>query len=49
MEKAGMLREGVLRGAGKNNQGICDVAQYAILRSDWLSQKADKGGQEHYE
>ena len=49
MEKAGMLKEGVLRGAGKNNQGICDVAQYAILHSDWLSQKAFKGGQEHYE
>ncbi len=34
MEKAGMKREGVRRGGGKNNQGICDVAGYALLRSD---------------
>ena len=34
MEKAGMKREGVRRRGGKNNQGICDVACYAILRSD---------------
>ncbi len=34
MEKAGMKREGVLRGAGKNNQGICDEVWYALLKSD---------------
>lgn len=34
MEKAGMKREGVHRGGGKNNQGICDVVSYALLRSD---------------
>ena len=34
MEKAGMKPEGVLRGGGRNNQGICDSAIYAILRSD---------------
>ena len=34
MEKAGMKREGIRRGGGKNNQGICDVAGYALLRSD---------------
>ncbi len=34
MEKAGMKKEGVLRGAGKNNQGICDEVWYAALRSD---------------
>ena len=34
MEKAGMKKEGVRRGGGKNNRGICDTACYAILRSD---------------
>ncbi len=34
MEKAGMKTEGVLRGAGKNNQGVCDEVWHAILRSD---------------
>ncbi|MBQ9324492.1 MAG: GNAT family N-acetyltransferase [Clostridia bacterium] len=34
MEKAGMLREGVWRGAGRNNQGICDEVWYAALRTD---------------
>ncbi len=34
MKKCGMQFEGVLRSADKNNQGICDVAQYAVLRSD---------------
>lgn len=34
MQKAGMKREGVRRGAGRNNQGIVDEVCYAILRSD---------------
>jgi RimJ/RimL family protein N-acetyltransferase len=34
MEKAGMKPEGVRRAAGRNNQGICDVACYALLRGD---------------
>lgn len=34
MEKAGMKPEGVLRGSGKNNQGICDMAIFGLLRSD---------------
>ena len=34
MEKAGLKKEGVRRGGGKNNQGICDTACYALLRSD---------------
>ncbi|MBR3555919.1 MAG: GNAT family N-acetyltransferase [Oscillospiraceae bacterium] len=34
MQKAGMLYEGTHRQAGRNNQGICDMACYAILRSD---------------
>ena len=35
MKKCGMIYEGTLRSCDRNNQGICDVAQYAILRSDW--------------
>ena len=34
MEKAGMRKEGVLRGAGRNNQGVCDEAWYALLKRD---------------
>lgn len=34
MVKAGMKQEGVLRQAGKNNQGICDEVWYSIIRSD---------------
>ena len=34
MEKAGMKPEGISRSAGKNNQGVCDMALYAILRED---------------
>ena len=34
MAKAGMKREGMLRGAGKNNLGICDEVWYALLRGD---------------
>ena len=34
MQKAGMQYEGTHRQAGRNNQGICDMACYAILRSD---------------
>ena len=35
MRKCGMLYEGTSRSSDRNNQGICDTAQYAILRSDW--------------
>ena len=34
MKKAGMKLEGILRGAGKNNLGICDDVWYAALRND---------------
>lgn len=34
MDKAGMKLEGVLRQAGKNNQGICDEVWYSIIKSD---------------
>ena len=36
MRKCGMQYEGTLRSSDRNNQGICDAAQYAILRSDWI-------------
>lgn len=31
MQKAGMQKEGVLRAAGINNEGICDVVWYAVI------------------
>ena len=34
MEKAGMKEEGILRGAGKNNTGICDLVLHSILRDE---------------
>ena len=34
MEKSGMRHEGILRQAGRNNQGIIDASRWAILRSD---------------
>ena len=34
MEKSGMLHEGILRQAGRSNQGIIDVSRWAILKSD---------------
>jgi ribosomal-protein-alanine N-acetyltransferase len=35
MQKCGMRYEGTAHCADRNNQGICDAAQYAILRDDW--------------
>ena len=35
MRKCGMQHEGTMRSADRNNQGICDAAYYAILKSDW--------------
>lgn len=35
MKKCGMQYEGTARAADRNNQGICDAAHYAILRSEW--------------
>lgn len=32
MDKAGMVQEGILRQAGKNNQGIHDVVWHAAIR-----------------
>ena len=36
MKKCGMRVEGTKRSADINNQGICDVTEYAILRCDHL-------------
>jgi ribosomal-protein-alanine N-acetyltransferase len=36
MRKCGMVYEGTTRASDKNNQGICDAAQYAILHRDWV-------------
>ena len=35
MRKCGMKYEGTHRACDRNNQGICDSAQYAILRNEW--------------
>ncbi len=35
MRKCGMVYEGTARASGQNNQGICDLARYGILRSEW--------------
>ena len=35
MRKCGMKYEGTHRACDRNNQGICDTAQYAVLRSEW--------------
>jgi len=34
MQKAGMVFEGIMRKGAKNNQGIIDAAQYAIISED---------------
>ena len=34
MKKCGMKFEGISRSDGSNNQGLCDTAHYAILRTD---------------
>lgn len=35
MQKIGMQYEGTKRASDFNNQGICDMVLYAILREDW--------------
>lgn len=35
MKKCGMKYEGTMREAGWNNQGICDLSQYAILAKEY--------------
>lgn len=35
MRKCGMGYEGTSRAFARNNQGICDISHYAILKRDW--------------
>lgn len=39
MKKCGMQYEGTSRASDRNNQGICDAAHYAIVRSQWKKPK----------
>ena len=39
MRKCGMICEGTLRRADRNNQGICDVTVYSILREEYYADK----------
>ena len=39
MQKVGMTYEGTLRQIGKNNQGICDMAYYSIIKADLLKEE----------
>ncbi|MBR4727181.1 MAG: GNAT family N-acetyltransferase [Clostridia bacterium] len=34
MRHCGMRYEGTMRSAGRNNQGLCDLCRYAILKTD---------------
>lgn len=38
MQKCGLKLEGIFPDFGCNNQGVCDIAQYAILKKDWRQQ-----------
>ena len=37
MEKVGMKKEGLMRQAGRNNQGLFDLVFYGILKDDWVA------------
>ncbi len=39
MQKCGMVYEGTMRAADRNNQGICDVVQYSMLKREWEEHK----------
>ena len=41
MLRCGMTREGTLRQADRNNQGICDCAMYGILAVEYFARKAN--------
>ena len=36
MKKCGLKYEGTMRQADRNNQGICDISCYSILKEDYL-------------
>lgn len=44
MEKVGMQKEGLMRQAGRNNQGLFDLMFYAILKEDWGKLQNNKEG-----
>ena len=46
MEAAGMEYEGTLRKSGKNNQGICDMAVYAKVKSDSIMEEESEDAAE---
>lgn len=35
MQHCGLVYEGTLRQADRNNQGLCDAAYYGLLREDY--------------
>lgn len=39
MQKCGLRREGVWRGGGKNNQGVCDEVWYSILDTEYAAHR----------
>ena len=41
MEKCSMRKEGVMRRADHNNQGIVDVCMHAILKDEWKKQSRE--------
>ena len=43
MRKCGMKYEGTNRACDRNNQGICDTAQYSILRDEWQKAALSRG------
>ena len=43
MRKCGMKYEGTNRACDRNNQGICDTAQYSILRNAWQKAALSRG------
>ncbi len=42
MAKAGLKKEGILLGAGYNNQGICDIAIYGLTSNEYFESKKEK-------
>lgn len=43
MKNCGLRHEGIQRQAGRNNQGICDISVYAILRGDYTAEQESRG------
>lgn len=41
MQACGLTYEGTLRQAARNNEGICDICVYSILRDEWAARRAE--------